>query len=273
MFSTISSRIIALLVAFALLLGAGAFASRIVLQQQADDGLLVNLAGRQRMLTQKMTKESAQLVNAAHDHDDALVATLREQLQGTMRVFETTLLALKDGGPAPLNLEMTRMRQTPPAGDPEIVKQLGSVASLWEPFKKNMNDLIHSGGSDAAAAGTIMSTNLPLMDQMNTAVTLMQQDSEKKVSTLLIVQYAAVGMGVLLAIIGVWVARATIAQPLLRLAAAARTMSTGNLNVEFNVEGSREVRELGASFDRMRASMVATMGGGLAATGADDDDL
>src|SRR5436305_7017171 len=109
MFSTISSRIIALLTAFALLLGAGALASRVVLQQQADDGLLVNLAGRQRMLTQKMTKESAQLVNAAHDHDDALVATLREQLQGTMRVFETTLLALKDGGPAPLNLEMTRM--------------------------------------------------------------------------------------------------------------------------------------------------------------------
>ncbi|HTU62541.1 MAG TPA: type IV pili methyl-accepting chemotaxis transducer N-terminal domain-containing protein, partial [Polyangiales bacterium] len=108
MLSTISSRILAILTAFAILLGAGAGASHLVLKRQSDDALVVNLAGRERMLTQKMTKEGAQLVNAAHEGNQALVATQRDQLQNTMRVFEMTLLALKDGGPAPINLEMTR---------------------------------------------------------------------------------------------------------------------------------------------------------------------
>ncbi|HET9956810.1 MAG TPA: type IV pili methyl-accepting chemotaxis transducer N-terminal domain-containing protein [Polyangiaceae bacterium] len=273
MFSTISGRMITILTAFALLLATGVFASRVILQQQADDGLLVNLAGRQRMLTQKMTKESAQLVNAAHEHNEASVASLRDQLQNTMRVFEATLIALKDGGPAPLNLDMTRVRQAPAAATPEISKQLGAVDALWRPFKKQMGTLIQSNGADASAAAAVMSGNLQLMGEMDAAVTLMQQDSERKVNVLFWVQYAALGLGLGLVGIGVWVARSTIARPIIELAAAARSMSTGNLNVELNMEGTDEVKELGESFDRMRASMVAAMGGGLAATGTDDDDL
>lgn len=273
MLSTISSRMIAILTAFALLLGAGATASHVVLKRQADDALVVNLAGRQRMLTQKMTKEGAVLLNDAHEGSEATVAADRDQLQNTLRVFETTLLALKDGGPAPLNLEMTRMRQLPPAATPEIAKQLDTVAATWEPFKKSMNELIQSNGKDVAAGRAVMSSNLTLMDQMNSAVTLMQTDSEQKVNVLFVVQTAALAAGLLLVIVGVWVARATIARPLIELAAAARSMSTGNLNVELNLQGTREVKELGASFDRMRASMVAALGGGFGSTSVEDDDL
>jgi methyl-accepting chemotaxis protein len=271
MLSTISGRMIAILTSFALLLGACTLASYVVLRRQADDALIVNLAGRQRMLTQKMTKEAAQLVNAAHDANESVVANQREQLQNTMRAFEMTLFALKDGGPAPLNLEMTRMRQSPSPSTPEIAKQLGLVATSWDAFKKDMNDLVHSNGNNPAAAKAVMAANVPLMDQMNNAVNLMQADSEQKVNVLLLVQNIAVLLGVVLVAVGVWVARTTIARPLIELAAAARTMSTGNLNVVFNLEGTKEVKELGASFDRMRASMVAALGGGLTAEGPDDD--
>ena len=44
MLSTISSRMIAILTAFALLLGAGATASHVVLKRQADDALVVNMS-------------------------------------------------------------------------------------------------------------------------------------------------------------------------------------------------------------------------------------
>ena len=59
----------------------------------------------------------------------------------------------------------------------------------------------------------------------------------------------------------------------LPLAAHVVSMSTGDLNVDLKVVGAREVEELGASFDRMRASMIAVMGGGLANAAAGDDDL
>jgi len=269
MLSTISGRITLILLSFALLLGVGALASHLVLSRQADDALVVNLAGRQRMLTQKMTKEAAELVNLFHEGGDATqTAGKREQLQNTVRVFETTLFALKEGGSAPLNLEMTKMRQLAPASVPEIQKQLETVKATWDPFKKSMTSLIASGGGDAVAAKAIMSSNLQLMDQMNTAVTLMQSDSEQKVNVLIVVQTLSLVVGLLVAAVGAWVARATIAGPIVQLAAAARSMSTGDLNVELNLKGAREVQELGASFDRMRASMVATLGG---ATLTDDD--
>jgi methyl-accepting chemotaxis protein len=270
MLSTINGRITLLLLSFALLLGIGTLSSHVVLSRQADDALVVNLAGRQRMLTQKMTKEAAELVNLSHDGaESARLANKREQLQNTMRVFETTLFALKDGGSSPLNLEMTKMRPLQAASSSEIQKQLESVKVIWEPFKKNMTALIASGGSDGQAAAAIMSTNLQLMEQMNVAVTLMQTDSEQKVDVLVVVQTISLAAGLLLAGVGAWVARATIAGPLVELAAAARSMSTGNMNVELNLKGTKEVQELGASFDRMRASMVATLGG----ASLTDDDL
>jgi len=270
MLATISGRITIILLSFAVLLGAGALASHFVLSRQADDALVVNLAGRQRMLTQKMTKEAAELVNLFHEGGEAAaIAAKREQLQNTVRVFEATLFSLKDGGSAPLNLEMTKMRPLQAASMPEITKQLDAVKTLWDPFKKSMNALIASGGSDSAAAKAVMSSNLQLMEQMNIAVTLMQTNSEQKVNVLVIVQTLSLIVGLLLAGVGAWVARATIATPLVQLAAAARSMSTGNLNVELNLKGTREVEELGASFDRMRASMVATLGG----ASLSDDDL
>jgi len=271
MLSTISGRLTAILAAFALLLGAGAFASRIVLRKQADDGLIVNLAGRQRMLTQKMSKESAQLVNAAHERNELLVSNMREQLQNTMRVFEMTLFALRGGGLAPINLEMTRMRESPPAATPEIAKQLDLVVATWEPFKKSMEDLIHSNGTDSVAANAVMATNVKLLTEMNTAVDLMQQDSEGKVNVLVVVQATALAIGLFLVGVGVWVSRVTIARPLRDLAAAARAMSTGDLHVKIDQGGTEEVKELATSFDRMRASMVAALGGGLGAKGVDDD--
>jgi methyl-accepting chemotaxis protein len=271
MFSTISGRMTAILAALALLLGAGALASHIVLKRQADDGLIVNLAGRQRMLTQKMTKESAQLVNAAHDHNDLLVADMRDQVQNTMRAFEMTLFALRSGGPAPINLDMTRMRETPPASTPEIAKQLDAVVAAWEPFKKHMGDLVHSNGGDGVAANAVMATNVMLLTQMNKAVDLMQEDSEQKVKVLYVVQIGALALGLVLVGVGVWVAHATIARPLRDLADAARAMTKGDLNVKLEANGAAEVKELAASFDRMRASMVAALGGGLDVKGVDDD--
>jgi len=270
MFSTISSRLTAILISFAALLVAVAATSQVVLKRQADDALVVNLAGRQRMLTQKLTKEAAQLMAYARDANPNLVNSQREQLQNTVRVFEMTLFSLKDGGPAPLNLEITRMRPLPPASV-EVSKKLDGVVALWQPFKAHVNTLLQSGGNDSAAARAMFDTNVALMDQMNAAVTEMQIESEAKLALLFYVQALSLVIGVVLVVIGAWVARATIARPLLKLAAAARSMSTGDLTVDLKVQGTQEVVDLGASFDRMRASMIAIMGGGLAGAGANDD--
>ncbi|MFZ5891712.1 MAG: type IV pili methyl-accepting chemotaxis transducer N-terminal domain-containing protein [Myxococcota bacterium] len=273
MLSTISSRMSVVLIAFAALLGAGAVASQYVLKRQAHDAFVVNLAGRQRMLTQKMSKEGAELslLRARPEPDEASVANLREQLQNTMRVFEMTLFALRDGGPAPQNLELTRLRELPRASNSAIRAQLDRVVAVWHPFKRNLNALLRSGGSDANAMRAVFEGNLMLLEQMNVAVTLMQQDSEARVDQLLLVQIILLGVGLLLVLSGILVARTSIARPLRELADAARSMSTGNLNVELRPQGAREVRELSASFDRMRVSMLAALSAPFGAAALDDD--
>jgi nitrate/nitrite-specific signal transduction histidine kinase len=273
MFKTIQSRILSILVGFIVLLAAGAGASYVILQRQADDGLLVNLAGRQRMLTQKMAKESVQLANVATTGMPAQTKAEAEKLAQTMRVFEMTLIALKDGGAAPLNLDVTRVRQTPPASTPEIRARLEEVASLWTPFKKNANEIINSSGTSAGSVSAIVTSNMELLEAMNKAVDLMQSDQEAKVKSLYLVQSIALGCGLLLVVIGAWFSGATITNPIVELSEAARLMSTGNLNVEFRPKGASEVRELGASFDRMRASMVAAFGASAGAKTLADDDV
>jgi methyl-accepting chemotaxis protein len=269
MLSTISSRLTAILVSFTVLLAGVAAASHVVLKQQADDALVVNLAGRQRMLSQKMTKEASEYINLSREGITAALDPQRDKVQATMRAFEMTLLALKDGGPAPVNLELTKMRPVP-AATAEVSKQLHAGVALWEPFKDNMNKVLQSKGTDVVAAKAVFDSNMQLMNQMNVVVDLMQGESEGKLSVLFIVQWVALAMGALLVGFGAWMARTTIALPLLNLAAAARSMSTGNLNVDLHLEGTRELEDLGASFDRMRASLVASMAG---VQGNADDDL
>jgi HAMP domain-containing protein len=132
---------------------------------------------------------------------------------------------------------------------------------------------VGSSGSSAKDIEAVARTNEELMGAMNKAVDLMQLDQEAKVRQLYVIQSLALLFGLLLVGIGAWLARTTIAHPISQLAAAARTLSTGNLNVEFRLKGTSEVQELAESFDRMRASMVAAFGGsaGMAKTGTDDD--
>jgi HAMP domain-containing protein len=114
---------------------------------------------------------------------------------------------------------------------------------------------------------------MELLDAMNKVVDLMQSDQEGKVKELYIVQSMALALGLMLVGLGAWLAGATIAHPIAELSEAARLMSTGNLNVEFRLKGTQEVQELGASFDRMRASMVAAFGAGGGVKGLPEDDL
>lgn len=273
MLSTIQGRMLLIFAAFALLLGGLVGATRSVLATQADDGVLVNLAGRERMLSQKMTKESLQLTTALLAGRTANVSQYRETLRSTIQVFETTLLSLRDGGPAPTNLDMTRMRQLPAAETEAIRAQFDDAVKKWTPLKAHLVAIMTSDVPTPQDIEAVIQQNVPLLTSLNVAVDLMQGESERKVSTLGIIQTVSLLLGLGLVVFGVMIARSTIARPIMELAAAARAMSTGNLNVEFRSKGTSEVQELTASFDRMRASMLAALDGGTAGATSTDDDL
>ncbi len=127
-------------------LSLGAYAS--------DMGKVINLAGKQRMLTQKMSKE-ALLVAKGIDKD-----ANTESLKKTSALFDKTLKGLI-AGDADLGLEKTT--------DKDIIAQLDKVTSLWTTFKQSI-DKVTSGSADKATLKAIADQNVPLLKAMNAAV-------------------------------------------------------------------------------------------------------
>ena len=127
--------------------------------QAADMGRVINLAGKQRMLTQKMSKE-ALLVAKGIDAD-----ANKANLKGTVALFDKTLKGLMDGD-ADLGLPETK--------DPAIRAQLGKVQQLWNGLKPAMESAI-AGDTGASVLNTIAAKNLPLLKEMNKAVKMYEK--------------------------------------------------------------------------------------------------
>jgi methyl-accepting chemotaxis protein len=167
---------------------------------QKDDGLVINLAGRQRMLSQKMTKEFLVFAEKSRQSGSHQVAS-GKQVRATMAVFDMTLKALTYGGKAPLglNLEKTELRLCPKAEEPSYT-QLLVVNKLWQTFSENMEKTLDGKDKDNSLNSWILSNNVPLLKEMNKAVVMMQKQSEAKIKTLLTTQMVVVGIGTIMII-------------------------------------------------------------------------
>jgi nitrate/nitrite-specific signal transduction histidine kinase len=127
-----------------------------VQQAKQQSGNVINLAGKQRMLTQKMSKEA--LFVAKGIDTEANKANLAK----TVALFDKTLKGLI-GGDESLGLPKTT--------NPEIVEQLNVVVKLWGPFKAS----IEKGDLEA-----ISKQNIPLLKNMNKAVQMYAKASGSK---------------------------------------------------------------------------------------------
>ena len=126
---------------------------------------VINLAGKQRMLTQKMSKEALLIIKGIE------IEKNRVYLQETITTFDKRLHALKEGNRA-LNIPKTE--------DKEILNLLTKEIKLWSLFKKFLNEII-IGKVDKKILKAVEMANMPLLQIMNKIVHLY----EKKYSTTL----------------------------------------------------------------------------------------
>lgn len=258
---TILGRTIISFLAFIFLLVGILVTTLLVTNQQKDDGLIVNLSGRQRMLTQKMSKETLTYYKIANQENPSRRDLIKwaDQVGMTMKVFETTLMALKDGGPAPLDLKMTKFRDCPPAETAEIRDQLERVITLWEPVKTNINKVIASKGKDSWAMDYVIANNVDLLGNMNRVVFQMQHQAEQKVAKMVKIQAFAIGLGLLVVVFSLFAMKASVIAPIKSLIASAESMSTGDLQTEIKASGLKEIEVLSSSLNRLRMSLSTMM--------------
>ena len=231
------------------------FCSTVVVSgRMKDDGLVINLAGRQRMLTQKMTKE---ILHYTAFPDASSAATIRN----TAKVFDLTLKALTDSGNAPLtlNLKTTAYRHCPAAGG-EVRDQLNTVSGLWRSFYGHLESVISDGSGAADSLAWVQANNLSLLGEMNKAVLLMQKASEKKLSLLYTLQIGGVAVGLLVMLLGIRMTFGLLTR-LARVEKFARRLGSGDLNATSGIDGGDELGRIGGSLDTMAGEMKAMLQG------------
>lgn len=118
---------------------------------------IVNIAGRQRMLTQKMTKEKI----LAYKGDKEV----NKQLLKTVKLFDDSLIALIKGD---------KEKHITKATNEKITKQLKVVSTLWTKLKP----LYEKETLSSKEMAMILSKNTILLKEMNTMVGLSETEVE-----------------------------------------------------------------------------------------------
>jgi hypothetical protein len=118
-------------------------------------GITIDLAGKQRMLTQKMAKETLLILMKSNK------STNRKRLSADIKLFDKTLNGLIHGDKT-LGLV--------PVEDKKIQKQLQRVLELWKLFKRAATNVVSGEASAEDYNIIILKNNLKLLEEMNRAV-------------------------------------------------------------------------------------------------------
>jgi hypothetical protein len=135
------------------------------MQTKNKENHLVNLSGKQRMLTQKMTK-LALLVSLNIDK-----AENKKRLQKAYALYDKTLKGFAKGDIS-LDIEATK--------DPKIIAYLKEVNSAWEPFAENIKKIIKSDKRDKKALAYVVKHNESLLKKSHHLVQLFKKSGGKK---------------------------------------------------------------------------------------------
>lgn len=130
----------------------------------AEYGVVLNLSGKQRMLTQKMSKEMM-LVALGVETEKNL-----GNLAKTSALFDKTLKGLRNGS-ADLRL--------PPTSSGRILRQLDKIDGIWAEFYPVVKEVLAAKAVSKEQVAVVAAKNLPLLKQMNKAVGLYEKDAKK----------------------------------------------------------------------------------------------
>ena len=154
-------------------------------------GRYVNLAGRQRMLSQRITKTLFELINSQNRLDDS--SKLIESLKKDTRSFNTTLDLFLKGGNTGNGAESLK-----PLSDKESLTILNRGISLWQPLSKLLDKLIKADANIftviSKANAYANNDNLALLSSMNDLTVALEEEQSGRSNLLGYIQLAGIAL-------------------------------------------------------------------------------
>ncbi len=259
--TTIRTRLGLLFLTFTALISISVAATLWMARAQEKDALVINLAGRQRMLSQQITWMA--LLPA--DERDAAA------LSQAMKRFESNLFALRDGGVA--ERADGALALVPAAREEAVRLALDQALRLWDDFKAQVlalrggsSSLLDSTtlegvylvqGAEATSAQELVASSLRLLAVLDAVVDAYEHSSQAKVVRLMWVQVGFLDLAVLTLLFGSLLVRAQILAPLQRLQAFARRIGEGELHLPMRLSLRNELGDLALAMEAMRQQLSA----------------
>ncbi len=243
---TLRHRFTLLLALFFLLVTISAGVTLAGLRTQRNDALIINLAGRQRMLTQQMTWM-------------ALNRPQEPALEQNMARFEETLHALKDGGQ--IQDAFGRPVTLPPAPDQELHNLLDQVWESWNTFESSLlriRSLPPESEEYSQLSQSIQTNAQTILAQLDDVVSAFEARAQSKVSRLWVVQAVFLLVGISLLVFGTLFVRRRVVVPLEQLGQAARRIGAGDLESVVPRLWDDELGELAGVMEAMRRELAAS---------------
>ncbi|MBU0551732.1 type IV pili methyl-accepting chemotaxis transducer N-terminal domain-containing protein [Myxococcota bacterium] len=219
-----------------------------VKHQQAQEMVKINIAGRQRMLSQKISKDLLALkLGRAQAHQDLLES---------FNLFERSLNALWRGGET-LSTSGEQIEITPA---PEaIVDIVEAGAALWVPGRDLLSEIVRGRAEIHASEGEraldwMLTHNIKLLSQMNTITNAFQSEVEIFNKISMIIDAISIILGLILMIIISNQIKKHITKPLYKCVILSESVSKGKLNETIKHHNQND--ELGRLFDALNLMSV-----------------
>jgi two-component system, chemotaxis family, sensor kinase CheA len=164
--------------------------------QISEDATAINLAGRQRMLSQRTTK-------AIYAVEDQIAQTGRagddgKELGTAIKLFDNTLKAFRDGGAVtggdgkPVELQAVT--------SPKAQEAISQTQALWLPLLEKANTLLQPNPTPEQVRDAVAfarANNVALLGRMNDMTTALEQDAADRASRLRLVQTVGIVLALL----------------------------------------------------------------------------
>jgi hypothetical protein len=124
----------------------------------------INLAGKQRMLTQKMSKEIILIALNVEPKRN------RERLKKTSTLFDKTINGFLKGD-STLSLSATTEKS--------IIAQIEKIIKHWEKFNTHVKSIIKKKSIDTASLIYVINNNIPLLKESHKLVLLYKQNTTR----------------------------------------------------------------------------------------------
>lgn len=212
-----------------------------------DDATTINVAGAQRMLSQKAAKE-ALLAGVGLDN--------KENVSATMRQFEQAHQALLHGN---------KERGITAVKDDKIRGQLLKVEKLWDSYKQAINSYLEQASNEQQKA--IYEQSPIVLKEMNAAVMMMESSAQADAKQQLLVAFSSTIIILILVTFGRMFGMTVLMDNINRLRESLYSVKSGDFSHSIEVERTdNEVGEMFVAYNEMISHIGDLIGGVMQAT-------